>query len=115
MAQQTWAGAVREVWQAAGRHKIASGLVALCAAASLAAIALVASGSAGPAGLTAEDHDASYADAVERLLRRDVAERRRLARERAERFDWPTAVDGFLAAHGLSLLPRGGEEAVHAV
>jgi cytochrome c biogenesis protein CcmG, thiol:disulfide interchange protein DsbE len=54
MAQQTWAGAVREVWHAAVRHKIASGLVALCAAASLVAIALVASGPAGPAG-TAPD------------------------------------------------------------
>jgi alpha-1,6-mannosyltransferase len=55
----------------------------------------------GPAGLAAEDNDASCADAVERLLRRDVAERRRLARQQAERFDWPTAVDGFLRAHGL--------------
>jgi alpha-1,6-mannosyltransferase len=56
----------------------------------------------GPAGLAAADNDAACADAVERLLRRDVAERRRLARERAERFDWPTAVDGFLRAHGLA-------------
>jgi cytochrome c biogenesis protein CcmG, thiol:disulfide interchange protein DsbE len=54
MEQQTWAGAVREVGHAAGRHKIASGLVALCVAASLVVIALVASGSAGPAG-TAPD------------------------------------------------------------
>jgi thiol-disulfide isomerase/thioredoxin len=50
MEQQTWAGAVREVWHTAARHKIASGLVALCAAASLVAIALVASGPAAPAG-----------------------------------------------------------------
>ena len=56
----------------------------------------------GPAGLAAADHDAACADAIERLLRRDVAERRRLAREQAERFDWPTAVDGFLRAHGLT-------------
>ncbi len=45
MGQQTWAGAAREVWRTAARHKIASGLVALCVVASLVAIALVASGS----------------------------------------------------------------------
>ena len=44
MDQQTWAGAVREVWHTAVRHKIVSGLVALGVAASL-----VASGSGGPA------------------------------------------------------------------
>jgi hypothetical protein len=27
---------------------------------------------------------------------------RRLARQQAERFDWPTAVQGFLHAHGLA-------------
>ena len=48
--QQTWAGAAREVWRTATRHKLASGLVALAAVASLIAIALVASGPAGPAG-----------------------------------------------------------------
>jgi len=56
----------------------------------------------GPAGLAAEDSDAACADAVEQLLRRDVSDRRRRAREQAERFDWPTAVNGFLSAHGLS-------------
>jgi cytochrome c biogenesis protein CcmG/thiol:disulfide interchange protein DsbE len=50
MDQQTWTGAVREVWHTAVRHKIASGLVALCVAASLVAVVLVASGSAGSAG-----------------------------------------------------------------
>jgi cytochrome c biogenesis protein CcmG/thiol:disulfide interchange protein DsbE len=50
--QQTWAGAARDVWRAAVRHKLASGLVALAAVASLIAIALVASGPAGPAGST---------------------------------------------------------------
>ena len=49
MDQQTWAGAVREVWRTAVRHKIASGLVALGVAASLVAVAVVASGSAGTA------------------------------------------------------------------
>ena len=61
----------------------------------------------GPAGLAAEDNDVSCADAIERLLRRDVAERRRLAREQAERFDWPTAVDGFLRAHRLDRRAAG--------
>jgi cytochrome c biogenesis protein CcmG, thiol:disulfide interchange protein DsbE len=50
MDQQTWAGAVREVWHTAVRHKIASGLVALCVAASLVAVVVVASGSPGSAG-----------------------------------------------------------------
>ena len=50
MDQQTWAGAVGGVWHTAVRHKIASGLVALCVAASLVAVAVVASGSAGSAG-----------------------------------------------------------------
>ena len=50
MDQQTWAGAVREAWHTAVRHKIASGLVALCVAASLVAVVVVASGSAGSAG-----------------------------------------------------------------
>jgi cytochrome c biogenesis protein CcmG, thiol:disulfide interchange protein DsbE len=50
MKHQTWAGAAREVWHSAVRHKIISGLVVLCVAASLAAIALVASGPAAPTG-----------------------------------------------------------------
>jgi cytochrome c biogenesis protein CcmG, thiol:disulfide interchange protein DsbE len=54
MEQQTWAGAVREVWRTAVRHKVASGLIAVCVAASLVAIALVASGSGAPAGATAD-------------------------------------------------------------
>jgi alpha-1,6-mannosyltransferase len=55
----------------------------------------------GPAGLTTEDDDASCADAIASLLERDVAERRLLARRRAERYGWPAAVRGFLDAHGL--------------
>jgi alpha-1,6-mannosyltransferase len=56
----------------------------------------------GNAGLTAGDDVASYADAVERLLARDRDERRHVAREQAARFDWQTAVDGFLRAHETS-------------
>ena len=50
MGQQTWAGAAREVWRTAARHKIAAGLVALCVVGSLVAITLAGSGSAGSAG-----------------------------------------------------------------
>lgn len=55
----------------------------------------------GSAGLAAEDDAPGYADAIEQLLAREVTERRRLAREQAERFDWRTSVDGFLRAHAL--------------
>jgi cytochrome c biogenesis protein CcmG/thiol:disulfide interchange protein DsbE len=47
--QQTWAGAVREVWRTATRHKLASGLVALAVIASLIAVGLVTAGPSGPA------------------------------------------------------------------
>jgi cytochrome c biogenesis protein CcmG, thiol:disulfide interchange protein DsbE len=50
MEQQSWAGAVRDMWRTALRHKIVSGLVALCVAASLIAVGLAASGSGTPAG-----------------------------------------------------------------
>jgi alpha-1,6-mannosyltransferase len=53
----------------------------------------------GQAGLTAADNDAAFADAIQDLLDTDVDQRR--ARARAERFGWPAAVSGFLAAHGL--------------
>jgi cytochrome c biogenesis protein CcmG, thiol:disulfide interchange protein DsbE len=48
MGQQTWAGAIREVWQAGRRHKLIAGVIALCIAGSLAGIALAGSGSAAP-------------------------------------------------------------------
>jgi cytochrome c biogenesis protein CcmG, thiol:disulfide interchange protein DsbE len=48
MEQQTWAGAIREVRQTAARHKIVSGLVALCVVGSLIALGLVAGGSGAP-------------------------------------------------------------------
>ena len=54
MKQQTWAGAVREVWRTATRHKVVSSLIVMCVAASLVAIALVASGSGAPAGAAAD-------------------------------------------------------------
>ena len=50
MRQQTWAGAIGEVWRSARRHKIISAIVALCVAGSLTAVALAssASGQAAP-------------------------------------------------------------------
>jgi len=40
MAELTWAGAVREVWRSAVRHKVISAVVAVCVAGSLAGIVL---------------------------------------------------------------------------
>jgi cytochrome c biogenesis protein CcmG, thiol:disulfide interchange protein DsbE len=48
MSQQTWAGAIREVWRSAAGHKLAVGFVVLCVAASLVGIALASSGPARP-------------------------------------------------------------------
>ncbi len=48
MAQQTWAGAIGGVWRAAARHKVISGLIALCVAGSLAGIGLAGSASGQP-------------------------------------------------------------------
>jgi cytochrome c biogenesis protein CcmG, thiol:disulfide interchange protein DsbE len=45
MGQQTWAGAIGEVWRSALRHKIVSAVVALCVAGSLIAIGVVGSAS----------------------------------------------------------------------
>lgn len=63
----------------------------------------------GPAGLAAEDDPPAYADAIEGLLARDRDERRRVAREQAERFDWRTSVDGFLRAHAMPQATGPGE------
>ena len=49
VGQRTWAGAIGEVWRSAVRHKLAAAFVALCAAGSLAGLALAGSAPAGPA------------------------------------------------------------------
>ncbi|QGN50421.1 glycosyltransferase [Micromonospora sp. WMMC415] len=54
----------------------------------------------GSAGLAAYGSAASLAEAVNRLLARPAAERRRAARARAEEFGWPASVAGFLRVHG---------------
>ncbi|MDG6108192.1 glycosyltransferase [Dactylosporangium aurantiacum] len=51
----------------------------------------------GDAGAAVESE---FAAGVRRVLARPVAERRRAARDRAERYSWPAAVAGFLAVHG---------------
>jgi alpha-1,6-mannosyltransferase len=55
----------------------------------------------GQAGIAVGDNAAAYADAVEQLLDRPEGQRRVASRAQAERFDWQTAVDGFLRAHEL--------------
>jgi thiol-disulfide isomerase/thioredoxin len=56
MGQQTWAGAIGDVWRTAVRHKVISGLIALCVAGSLVAIGLAgsASGASGASGQPAK-------------------------------------------------------------
>ena len=54
MRKQTWAGAIREVWRSAVRHKLAAAFVAACVAGSLTAIALAGSGSTTSAGAVAD-------------------------------------------------------------
>jgi cytochrome c biogenesis protein CcmG, thiol:disulfide interchange protein DsbE len=44
---QTWTGAIRDVGRSARRHKVLSGLIALCVAGSLSAIGLIGAGSGG--------------------------------------------------------------------
>jgi alpha-1,6-mannosyltransferase len=49
-----------------------------------------------------------FADGVKEVLARPTDERRKAARARAERFGWPAAVAGFLAAHDLRPGSRSG-------
>jgi alpha-1,6-mannosyltransferase len=54
----------------------------------------------GDAGVAVAGTPEAFAEGVRRLIARPEAERRAAARERAEGFGWPQAVDGFLRAHG---------------
>ncbi|MGA4843225.1 glycosyltransferase [Streptomyces sp. G45] len=64
----------------------------------------------GGAGAVAADAPEAFADAVQTVLARPEAARRRAARLRAERFGWDTAVAAFLAAHDVppGAVPAGG-------
>ncbi|MFC7586753.1 glycosyltransferase [Nonomuraea antimicrobica] len=59
----------------------------------------------GDAGVAVADDPAAYADAVRRLLAPSDPPRRAAARAQAERYGWGSAVEGFLAAHGLTRTP----------
>jgi alpha-1,6-mannosyltransferase len=61
----------------------------------------------GGAGVTVTGED--FAGGV---LQRPAAERRAAARAHAERFGWPAAVRGFLAAHAVAARVEMAEEAV---
>jgi cytochrome c biogenesis protein CcmG/thiol:disulfide interchange protein DsbE len=52
MAEQTWAGAARELWRSALRHKVISTVVALCVAGSLVGIGLAGQSSGASASPT---------------------------------------------------------------
>ncbi|MEV6845914.1 glycosyltransferase [Actinoplanes sp. NPDC051411] len=54
----------------------------------------------GEAGVAVAGTAEAFADGVRELMGRPERERRAVARERAENFGWPQAVEGFLQAHG---------------
>jgi alpha-1,6-mannosyltransferase len=56
----------------------------------------------GQAGAAAADHARAFCDATQALLARPEPLRRAAARARAERYGWPAAVAGFLAAQGAA-------------
>lgn len=60
----------------------------------------------GAAGEAVDGNGVAFADAVERLVARPVDGRRHRAREQAERYSWPAAVEGFLRAHRVPLRER---------
>jgi alpha-1,6-mannosyltransferase len=64
----------------------------------------------GGAGATVTGED--FAGGVLSVLQRPAAERRTAARAHAERFGWPAAVRGFLAAHAVAARVEMAEEAV---
>jgi alpha-1,6-mannosyltransferase len=66
----------------------------------------------GDAGVAVPGTPEAFAEGVGRLMQRPEAERRAAARERAELFGWPQAVDGFLRAHGA--LPQRSSSALVA-
>jgi alpha-1,6-mannosyltransferase len=64
----------------------------------------------GGAGVTVTGED--FAGGVLSVLELPVAERRAAARAHAERFGWPAAVSGFLAAHAVAARVEMAEETV---
>jgi alpha-1,6-mannosyltransferase len=64
----------------------------------------------GGAGVTVTGED--FAGGVLSVLERPAAQRRAAARAHAERFGWPAAVSGFLAAHAVAARVETAEETV---
>jgi alpha-1,6-mannosyltransferase len=60
----------------------------------------------GDAGLAAAGEGSGYAAAIRTLMARPEQARRAAARTQAERYPWAAAVDGFLAAHGVTGVAR---------
>ena len=55
----------------------------------------------GAAGLAAKGEGPAYATAIRTLMSRPEDERRKAARQQAERYPWSAAVAGFLQAHDV--------------
>jgi alpha-1,6-mannosyltransferase len=61
----------------------------------------------GDAGLAVPGTAEAFAEGVRTLMDRPAVQRRAAARDRAELFGWPQAVDGFLRAHRAPVPERG--------
>jgi alpha-1,6-mannosyltransferase len=66
----------------------------------------------GEAGVAVAGTAEAFADGVRALMARPEPERRAVARERAESFGWPQAVEGFLRAHGAIPAAAAGPAAI---
>jgi alpha-1,6-mannosyltransferase len=66
----------------------------------------------GEAGVAVAGTAEAFADGVRALMARPEPERRAVARERAESFGWPQAVEGFLRAHGAIPAAAAGPVAI---